>query len=391
MTASASARQAVIVGIHATEQALSLPHRTAMDLALEAVQGAISDAGLTPADIDGAQADWPGPGGVPGEGSSWARMLGGGRDLRWTSDSMLDNAGSRGLLKAAAAVRAGYADTVVVGGCRLVSRGPDNAPVGAGVPLEFTDVWGSYVVAQFALVAARHMHEYGTTPRQLAEVAATIRNNGTTNPEAMMYGRGPYTADDVLASRLVATPFHLLDCCIVGEGGAALVVTTAERARDLPHPPVAVLGGGMEYHQAAYANPALYREIGQIGRDAAARSFAMAGIGPQDVDVFSLYDPNSFEVIRQLEALGVCAEGEGGPLAASGAIALDGKHPVNPDGGCLSYAWNGTQQMTLKVVEAVRQLRGSAVHQIDGAEIAVVGNAGSGAQHYEMSVLGRAR
>jgi acetyl-CoA acetyltransferase len=384
-----TARQAVVVGIHATEQALSLPHRTAMDLALEAVQGAIADAGLSPSDVDGAQADWPGPGGVPDEGSSWARMF--GRNLRWTSDSMLDNAGSRGLLKAAAAVQAGYADTVVVGGCRLVSRGPDNAPIGAGVPLEFTDVWGSYVVAQFALVAARHMHEYGTTPRQLAEVAATIRNNGSTNPEAMMYGRGPYTADDVLASRMVATPFHLLDCCIVGEGGAAFVVTTAERARDLRHPPVAVLGGAMEYHQAASANPALYREVGQIGRDAAARSFAMAGVTPHDVDVFSLSDPNSFEVIRQLEALGVCAEGEGGPLAASGAIAVDGKHPVNPDGGCLSYAWNGTQQMTLKVVEAVRQLRGRAVHQIDGAEIAVVGNAGSGAQHYEMSVLGRAR
>jgi acetyl-CoA acetyltransferase len=382
------ARQAVVVGIHATEQALSLPHRDAMGLALEAVLGAVADAGLRPSDVDGAQVDWPGPGGVRDEGASWARLL--GRDLRWTSDSMLDNAGSRGLLKAAAAVTAGYADTVVVGGCRLVSRGPDNAPIGAGVPLEFTDVWGSYVVAQFALVAARHMHEYGTTPRQLARVAATIRNNGSTNPEAMMYGRGPYTVEDVLASRLVATPFHLLDCCVVGEGGAAFVVTTAERARDLPHPPVAVLGGAMEYHQAAYANPALYREVGQIGRAAAERSFAMAGVTPHDVDVFSLYDPNSFEVIRQLEALGVCGEGEGGPLVDEGAVALDGRHPVNPDGGCLSYAWNGTQQMTLKVVEAVRQLRGSAVHQVPGASTAVVGNAGSGAQHYEMSVLGRA-
>jgi acetyl-CoA acetyltransferase len=273
----------------------------------------------------------------------------------------------------------------------LVSRGADNSPVGAGVPLEFTDVWGSYVVAQFALVAARHMHEFGTTSRQLAEVAATIRNNGTTNPEAMMYGRGPYTAEDVLASRIVATPFHLLDCCIVGEGGAAIVVTTQERARDLPHPPVAVLGGAMEYHQAAYANPALYREVGQIGRRAAARSYAMAGVTPGDVDVFCLYDPNSFEVIRQLEALGLCAEGEGGPLAAGGAIAVDGKHPVNPDGGCLAYAWNGTQQMTLKVTEAVRQLRRTAVHQVDGAELAVVGTAGSGAQHYEAAVLGRSR
>jgi acetyl-CoA acetyltransferase len=377
-------RQPVVVGVHATEQALSLPHRDAMDLALEAVAGAIADAGLAPSDVDGAQVDWPGPGGVPGEGSSWARLLG---DLRWTSDAMLDNAGSRGLLKAAAAVSAGLADTVVVGGCRLVSRG--SGPVGAGVPVEFADVWGSYVVAQFALVAARHMHQFGTTPRQLAEVAATIRNNGSTNPEAMMYGRGPYTVEDVLASRLVATPFHLLDCCIVGEGGGAFVVTTAERARDLPRTPVAILGGGMEYHQAAYANPALYHEVGMIGRDAAARAFGTAGVGPAEVDVFSLYDPNSFEVIRQLEALGVCDEGEGGPLVESGAIAVDGKYPVNPDGGCLSYAWNGTQQMTLKVVEAVRQLRGSAVHQVAGAEVAAVGNAGSGAQHYEMSVLGR--
>ena len=284
-------RRAVIAGVYATRQALSLPDRHPMDLAMEAVEGAAKDAGLRLADIDGAQVDWPGPGGVPGEGSSWARMF--GRDLRWSSDSFMDNSGPRGLLKAASAVTSGYADTVIVGGCRMVTRGPDNSPVGAGVPLEFCDVWGGYVVAQFALVAARHMHEFGTTPRQLAEVAAVIRNNGSTNPEAMMYGRGPYTAADVLASRLVATPFHLLDCCIVGEGGAAFVVTTEERARDLPHPPIAVLGGAMEYHQAAYANPPLYREVGRIGRAAAIRAYAMAGIEPREVDVFSIYDPNS--------------------------------------------------------------------------------------------------
>ncbi|OLE29248.1 MAG: hypothetical protein AUG49_00085 [Catenulispora sp. 13_1_20CM_3_70_7] len=380
-------RRPVIVGVYATEQALALPDRSAMSLAIQAAKGAAADAGLCLADIDGAQLDWPGPGGVPDDGSSWARMF--GRDLRWTSDSMLDNSGVRGLLKASAAITAGYADTVVVGGCRLVTRGPDNSPIGAGAPVEFADVWGSYVVAQFALVAARHMHEYGTTSEQLAQVAATMRNNGTTNPEAMMFGRGPYTVQDVLASRMIATPFHLLDCCVVGEGGAAFVVTTAERAGDLPHPPVAVLGGGMEYHQAPYANPALYREVGQIGKDAAARAYEMGGVAPRDADVLCLYDPNSFEVIRQLEALGVCQEGEGGPLAASGAIAVDGEHPVNPDGGCLSYAWNGTQQMTLKVVEAVRQLRGTAVHQVPGARLAAVGTAGSGAQHYELAVLAR--
>ncbi|MET7797246.1 thiolase family protein [Streptomyces decoyicus] len=384
-----SDRQPVIVGIHATEQALSLPHRGAMDLALEAAREAVADAGLRPADVDGVQLDWPGPGGAPDDGASWARLFGG--RLHWTSDSFMDNAGVRGLLKAAAAVRAGYADTIVVGGCKLVSRGADRAPVGAGRPLEFTDVWGAYVVAQFALVASRHMYEFGTTEEQLAQVAATLRNNGSTNPEAMMYGRGPYTAEDVLASRMICSPLHLLDCCIVGEGGAAFVVTTAERARDLPRLPIAVLAGSMEYHHAAYVNPALGREVGRIGAASAARCYARAGITAHDIDVFSLYDPNSFEVIRQLEVLGLCEEGEGGPLAADGAIAPDGKHPVNPDGGCLSYAWNGTQQLTLRVVEAVRQLRGSAVHQIPGAGLALVANAGSGAQHYEMCLLGRSR
>ena len=379
------ARRPVIVGVHATEQALSLPGRTAHDLALEAALGAIRDAGLDPSDVDGAQLDWSGPGGAPGEGASWARML---NDLAWTSDSFLDNAGVRGLLKACAAIASGLVDTVVVGGCRLVSRGADNSPVGAGLPMEFADVWGSYVVAQFALVAARHMHLFGTTSHQLARVAATIRNNGTTNPEAMMFRRGPYSVQDVLASRMIATPFHLLDCCIVGEGGAAFVVTTAQRARDLPQPPVAVLAGAMEYHRVAYADPPIYDEVGQIGRKAAARVFGRAGVGVQDVDVFSLYDANSFEVIRQLEALGLCDEGEGGPLVDSGAIELGGKHPVNPDGGCLAHAWNGTQQLSLRVIEAVRQLRGTAVHQIPQARLAAVANAGSGAQHYELALLG---
>lgn len=378
-------RQPVIVGVHATEQALSLPHHTPMDLAVAAVRGALADAGLTTDQVDGAQLDWPGPG-APGDGSSWARPFGG--RLRWTSDAMLDNAGVRGLLKAAAAVRAGYADVVVVGGCRLVTRGAGNQPVGAGRSLEFTDVWGAYVVPQFALVAARHMHDFGTTGEQLASVAAMVRNNGTDNPEAMMFGRGPYTAADVLASRLIATPLHLLDCCVVGEGGAAMVVTTAERARDLPGPAITVLSGSMEYRQAAYVNPALYREVGRIGEAAARRCLAVAGVSVHDIDAFSLYDPNSFEIIRQVETLGLCREGDGGPFAVSGAVTRDGGHPVNPDGGCLAHAWNGTQQLTLRVIEAVRQLRGSAVHQVPDAELAVVANAGSGAQHYEMCVLG---
>ena len=115
---------------------------------------------------------------------------------------------------------------------------------------EFVIPWGMFTAAEFALVARRHMHEYGTTPEQLALVSATIRNNGHVNPEAVYYGRGPFTVDDILASRMVADPFHILDCSTTSEGGCALVMTSLERARDLPKPPVAVLGGGIEYFGA---------------------------------------------------------------------------------------------------------------------------------------------
>lgn len=376
-----------IVGVHATEQGRQLSHRTSLDLAQEAVFGAIADAGLAPSDIDGVAADWPGPGGEAGEGASWARAL--GRPVRWVADSLLDTSGARGVLKAAAAINAGLCDVAVVGGGMAGMYSPGSS-IGAGVePAEFADVWGAYVIPLFALVATEHMHRFGTTSEQLATVAATIRNNGHTNPEAIMYGRGPYTVDDVLASPMLSTPLRRLDVCLAGEGGAAVVLTSVERARDLPHVPVRVLGGAMEAVGGAYVRPSSYTEVGRLGADAAGRAFRMAGVGPNDVDLLSLYDPNSFEIIRQLETLGFCAEGEGGAYVMSESIGQDGRRPVNTDGGCLSYAWNGTQQMTLKVIECVRQLRGTAVHQVSNPELALASNAGSAASHYEIALFGK--
>jgi acetyl-CoA acetyltransferase len=381
-------RDVAIVGVYATEQARQLPHRTSLDLAQEAVLGAIADAGLRPQDVDGVAADWPGPGGAVGEAASWSRVL--GRPLSWVSDGLLDAAGARGVLKAAAAISAGLCDVVVVGG-GLAGRFRRGRTINAAESfVEFTDVWGAYVVPLFALVAHGHMHRFGTTPEQIATVSAMIRNCGSINPEAAMFGKGPYTVKDILASPMLATPFHLLDVCIAGEGGGALVLTTVDRARDLPHRTIAVLGAGMEFSGAAYVSPPQYSTVGRLGVSAATRALAMADLAVQQIDVFSLYDPNSFEIIRQMEILGLCAEGEGGPFVEDGNIALHGKYPTNPDGGCLAYAWNGTQQMTLKVVEAVRQLRGTAVNQVEGAETAIAANAGSGAGHYELVVLGRA-
>ena len=383
-------RDAVIVGVYATRQAWRIADQSPFELVIEAVDGALANAGLARADVDGIAVDWPGPGGVPGEAASWSRVL--NRDLAWTSDGLLDRAGTRGVVKAAAAISAGLCDVAVVGGgqCGTRVRGTPVGVQGSGT-LEFTDGWGAYAVPMFALVAARHMHEFGTTPQQLATAAATVRNYGYANPEAVMYGRAPVTVDDVLSSRMVASPFHLLDCCIAAEGGAAVVLTTRERARDLPAVAVEILGAGMQFHGASYVDPVVYRDIRRLGVDAVQRAYSMAGLGVADLDVAALYDSNSFEIIRQLEIIGVCGEGEGGPYVAQTGIGLGSPLPVNTDGGCLSYAWNGLHQLTLKVVEVVRQLRGEAVFQVDGAEIGLAGNAGTGAGHLELAILGRSR
>ena len=147
----------------------------------------------------------------------------------------------------------------------------------------------------------------------------------------------------------------------------------------------------MEFNRAAWTGGSVYRECGMIGQDASRRMYGMAGLQPSDTDVYCLYDPTSFEIIRQFEMLGLCPQGEGGPFVEGGAIAVDGPYPTNPEGGCLSHAWNGTQQMTLKVVECVRQLRGDAgQRQVASCEVALATNAGSGAQHIELALFGRA-
>ena len=349
-------RAATIVGVYQTKQARTLPGRTSQDIVIEAVKGAIADAGLTPRDVDGAAIDWPGPGGAPRDAENWGMYL--QQPLAWVDSHHLDTAGVRGVLKAAAAVEAGLCDVAVVGSGRAGPFSTDGTSPGANMNLEFAEPYGSFVMAQFALIATRHMHEFGTTQEQIASVSATIRNHGHVNPEAVMYGAGPVTVDDVLASPLIATPFHRLDCCLMNEGGCALVITTAERARDLPQHAGAparrrhgVLSGQLREPAAVQAS------MRHLGKQAVARAFGKAGVAPADIDVYSLYDPVSFEVIRQFEMLGLCAEGEGGAFIEDGRLDIGGQCPTNLDGGMLAGSWTGTGQLTLKVIEGVRQLR----------------------------------
>lgn len=377
-------REVAIAGVYATRQARNIPDSTNFDITLEAVLGAVADAGLTPAEVDGVGVDWPVHGPQYEDSQHWARIF--GSPLRYTSEGLQDTAGIRGISKAAAAIASGLCDVVVVGGGIAGLRPP--GMVGKGS--EFQDPFGAYTVPMFANVAQRHMFEFGTTPEQLATVAATIRNHGSANPAAVMYGKGPYTVEDILASRMVASPLHLLDVCLVAQGGAAVVLTTAERARDLRHTSVGFLGMSSEMRQGQWSGLPRYEDVREVGTDAVARAFGTAGLNPGDVDLFNLYDPTSFEVIRQFEVLGLCGEGEGGAFIEGGTLTSKGACPTNLDGGLLSYTWNNVQQMTLKVIESVIQLRGNAgERQLDNLEVALATNSGSAAQHFEVALLGR--
>lgn len=383
-----SPRDPVLVGLHLTSQAIRLPGRTSHQLMIEAIQGALADAGLDRRDVDGVAIEWPGPGGAPGDAGSWASYFGG--RLSWTESHFMDTAGVRGVLKAGAAIRAGLCDTVVLGSARAGPFNTTGEAVGSGMNLEWTDPYGVSVMAHFALVARRHMHEFGTRPDHLAHVAAVIRNHGRLNPQAVRFDSAEVTIEDVLGSPMIADPLHRLDCCLMNEGGCALVLTTRERARDLDGPTIELSGGAMDILGGNYVNPPLYRERRTLGVEASARALRQAGVDRDDIDVFCIYDPCSFEVLRQFEMLGFCEEGEGGAFTAGDRLTLAGDCPTNLDGGMLAGSWTGTSQLTGKVIEAARQLRGGlGQRQAPNAKVAFVTNAGSATNHFESLVLTR--
>jgi acetyl-CoA acetyltransferase len=267
---------------------------------------------------------------------------------------------------------------------------------------EFVVGYGMFTAVEFALMAKRHMLQFGTTPEQMATVAATIRNNGHVNPEAVYFGRGPYEPEDILASRPISEPFHLLDCSTTSEGGCGLVLTTADRATDLPQAPAWILGGGSDAYGPAYQHAPIWDFVGRggdgipagyVGRRAARASFSTAGLRPDDVDVCEFYDPFSFEIIRQFEAFGFCPDGEGGPFVMDGAIGPGGRFPVTTDGGTMSFAHPGNStQMLQRVIRAVQQVRGTcASAQVPGAEVAICSNAGSGALFNDVLLVGSGR
>jgi acetyl-CoA acetyltransferase len=228
-------------------------------------------------------------------------------------------------------------------------------------------------VAGYALAAARHMHEFGTTREHLAHVAVSARQWANLNPEA--FAKGDLSVEDVLAARMVAEPLGVRDCCLVTDGAAAIVMTRADRARDLAKSPVYLLGGAAETtHKEIAAMPDLTTTGAKRSGE---RAYDHAGLGPADIDLVQLYDAFTINTILFLEDLGFCPKGEGGRFVASGAIAPGGTLPVNTNGGGLSCVHPGMYGL-FTMVEAARQLRGAAGdRQVSGAEVALChGNGG---------------
>jgi acetyl-CoA acetyltransferase len=348
------------------------PDKSDYQIMGESARGALEDCGLSLSDVDGLFAAGMGMG-VMGVVTLAEYLNLKPRYLDGT------NIGGSSFVAhvnhAAAAIHAGLCEVaLILYGSTAASQAMAIGTGGRGgqdAHASFVSPYGLTTVGSYALVAQRHMHEYGTTPEQLAEIAVTMRKHATLNPVAKM--RNEITIDDVLESRVISEPLHLLDCCIISDGGGAVVVTSAERARDLAKPAVLLRGCGESVCHQEIGSPDL---LTIAARQSSEQAFRMAGLTCDDVDVAAIYDSFTITLLVTLENLGFCKPGEGGAFVEGGRIGLGGALPVNPDGGGLSSNHPGMRGIFL-VIEATRQLRGECgQRQVEGAQVGLVHGTG---------------
>ena len=378
---------AAIAGV-ATFGCGEAPGFTDMELLARSARAAVADAGLKMSDIDGlctasvAATMWPMP---------VIEHL--GINPRYIDGTMLGGSSFIAhLLPAMHALHSGQCNAVLVCyGSAQRSGAFSRAEIARArkfldpQPYE-TPYEPMLPPSAYALAASRHMHQYGTTRRDLAEVAVAARAWARINPEAFM--RDPLSIDDVLASRMVSDPLSVRDCCLVTDGGGAYVLVRAERARDLPKKPVYVLGNGTAvWNRQISCMPDLtVTAASQSGADA----YAMAGLQAKDIDVVQLYDAFTINTLLFLEDLGFCAKGEGGAFVRDGAIAPGGRLPVNTNGGGLSCVHPGMYGI-FALIEAVRQLRGEGgERQVAGATTAIAHGNGGTLSSQSTAILGTA-
>ncbi len=382
-------REPVIVGIGLSDYPKA-PHLSSAEHHAQALQRALADCGLPKSEIDGYAS--AGMGGETGEAIVMAEYL--GIDHRWIDSTMTGGSSFEFHVQhAGAALREGLCDTVLVTyGSDYFSRMGRSLGTGGFArskkisgPMMFETPYGLSLVGAYAMVAQRHMHEFGTKPEQLAEISVGVREFAGLNPHAMY--RDPITVDDVLGSRMIADPLHKLECCVVSDGGGAFIMTTEERARDLRQPPVYVLGaaGGQTHWNISQMPDFTVSAAAKCGPEA----FGQAGVRPDDIDVLQFYDSFTITVLMLLEDLGFCSKGEGGAFVAEGNLRRGGRFPLNTDGGGLSSSHSGMRGIFL-IIEAVRQLRGQGGEaQVPDCELALAVGSGGWLSVIGAVVLGR--
>lgn len=372
MSVPESQKQVAIVGA-ALSDCGRVDDKSAYELHFQGASRAIADAGLTKGDVDGFCSTGTGV----LQPVELAEYLG----LRPTWVDATGVGGSTWLFfveHAAAAIRAGLAEVVVLAygstaraNLKRATRRADLS-FGSKGPVQFDVPFGHTLISKYAMAARRHMHEYGTTVEQLASIAVQTRANASHNPDA--YYREPITMEDVLGGPMIADPLTKLQCCIRSDGGGAIVLASAERAKDCAKEPIWVLGTGEAVSHTTMSEWHDFTESPAVWSGPLA--FERADVTPSDIDITQLYDAFTPMVLLTLEALGFCAKGEGGSFVEGDTLTLKGRLPTNTDGGGLSACHPGMRGLFL-LVEATRQLRGECGdRQVPGAKLCVCNGTG---------------
>jgi acetyl-CoA acetyltransferase len=370
---------AVIAGIGHTAHG-KLPGRTPLSLTVEAAAAALADAGVEKDAVDAVFAKYPTSTFQSMYGQQVAEALG----LQPRIGGVWDQGGATNISMISWAV-----ESIAAGQCEVALVTTADNPR-TGTRQAYERAWGDDAVygwfstpAGYAMIAQRHMAQYGTTSEQLGAIAVACRRHAATNPHAGR--REPMTLDDHQASPMVVEPLRRDDCCLISDGGAAVVVMSARRARELRVPdPVPILGFGQGQESWEVAlRPDLTTTAARVSGETA---FAMAGITPADVDVAQLYDCFTITPLMILEDYGFCAKGQGGKFVEGGNVELGGELPINTSGGLLSET--GMPGMQL-VIEGARQIRGASTAQVPDAEVCVVANQGGVMHTHSTLVLGR--
>ena len=376
-----------IIGVADTEVGI-VPHLSATQLCIDAALKALDDAGLTKDDIDGLITCNSFAEPILYHAEAMAEYLqikpklcysvstGGG-----TTFSLIEHAAS--------AIASGICHTVLISTADSLRSGLTkekamNSQASTGHS-QFESPYGPTVPSLYALIARAHMHQYGTTSEQLAKIAVACRKHANLNPAAQM--QKLITVEDVVNSRMIADPLHLLDCSLISDGGAAIIVTSAERANAFKQKPIYLLGVG-EGHHHEHISQALNLTT-SAAQDSGKLAYEMAGLTPKDMDFAQLYDCFTPTVLVELEDLGFCAKGEGGAFVDSGAIELGGSLPINTHGGMLSHCHPGHPGSMFALTEAVWQLRNQAdARQVANAKTALVHGQGGIMSSHTTLIIG---